>query len=204
MSVDPAGLVLRIDKSFGGNTYPGDEDIVRDSSGSDPESIRIRETLKGKHWRDIPFDTLERLRFALPFLSAEGYRFYLPAFMVASIIDFQRAGVIPDEVVLSLTPPLPSDVDRIRNLAKAHPEVHPFDEEEWDELIGATDRAYARGGPVESTFLERVPGFTAPQLMLIREFLEFMRDAHGDEFPDHEPERALQRYWSSLPRSTEA
>jgi hypothetical protein len=202
MALDPAALVLRIDESFGGSPYPGDEHIVRDNSGSDPESTRIKDELRGRHWRDVSFEALERLRFALPFLSAEGYRFYLPAFMTMSIVDFPRAGVISDEVVRSLTPPLPSDVDRMRDLANAHPEMQPFDENEWEELLETMRETYRGGGPAESMFFERVSGFDTSQSKTIREFLQYMQGVHGDEFPGGEPERALERYWSSIPGSS--
>jgi hypothetical protein len=199
MALDPATLVLQIDESFGESPYPGDGKIVRDDSGADLESARIREALKGRHWRDVSFETLEQLRSALPFLSAEGYRFYLPAFMAMSIVDFPRAGVIADEIVRSLTPPLPSAVDRVRELANAHPEMQPFDAAEWDQLLATMRDTYRAGGPAESTFFERASGFDSAQSNVIREFLEYMRDVHGDDFPEREPESALERYWSSPP-----
>lgn len=201
MDIDPVTLVLHINESFGAGVYPGDDKIVRDNTGSDLESTRIRETLRGYHWRDVAFDVLERLRFALPFLSTEGYRFYLPAYMVMPVIDFERAGVIADEVVRSLTPPRPSDVDRMRDVAAQHPEGQPLGAGEWDEILDMASNAYASGGPAEATFLERVSGFTTAQRKVIREFLQFMQEAHGDDFPGGEPGQALRRYWSSSPGS---
>jgi hypothetical protein len=197
MALDPAELVLRIDESFGADPYPGDDRIVRDTGGSDLESERIREALAGRHWRDVPYETIEGLRSALPFLTAEAYRFYLPAFMAMSIVDFPRAGAVADEVVRSLTPPRPSDVDAIRALADAHPEMQPFGPAEWDELLATMGETYRPGGEVETMFFERASGFDAAQIEAIREFLEYLRDVHGDDFPQREPELALERYWSS-------
>jgi hypothetical protein len=193
MALDPATLLVRIDEAFGDEPYPGDDHIVR--AASDLESARIRDVLAGSHWRDVAYEDLERLHSALPFLSAEGYRFYLPAFMAFSIVDFQRAGTIPDEVVRSLTPPLPTDIDRISRLAKTHPEAQPFGSKEWDALMAATREALGPGGPAESVFSERAAGFGADQAGAIRAFLEYMRDVHGDDFPLSEPAEALDRYW---------
>lgn len=197
MALDPKTLTVRIDNSFGAMSYPGDELIVRDNSGSDLESERVKAALKGRHWRDVSFETLERLRSALPFLSGDGYRFYIPAFMVLSIIDFERAGDIADEVVRSLTMPLPADVERIRELAaEASPALQPFDAPEWDQVMEMVRETFREGGVAESTFSERVGDFDAAQASVIREFLEYLRDVHGDEFPDSEPETALERYWA--------
>jgi hypothetical protein len=195
MLADPATLLLRIDEAFRDKPHPGDEQIVR--TADDPESARIRDYLAGRHWRDVPYDVLEQLSSALPFLSAAGYRFYLPALMAFSVVDFDRAGLIPDEVVRSLTPPLPSDIERIRGLADAHPEMQPFEPAEWEAIMGTTEEALSRGGPVESVFRERVAGFDSSQQGAIRAFLEYMRDVHGPDFPGGEPALALERYWST-------
>jgi hypothetical protein len=44
-------------------------------------------------------------------------------------------------------------------------------------------------------FFERVSGFTPLQAQVIREFLEHMRDVHGEDFWDQAPQTALERYW---------
>jgi hypothetical protein len=202
VSLDPAALILRISESFGGMEYPGDECIVRDESGGDLESTGIKEALKGQHWRDLSFETLERLRTSLPFLSAEGYRFFLPAFMVMSIVDFARADGIPEEVVRSLTPPAAADVDRMRELAELHPEVQPFASGEWAQILETMQEAYGPSGALDSTFAERAAGFDGFQADVIRDFLEYMQRVHGEEFPGSEPEVALKRYWQSATRSS--
>lgn len=69
MTIDPATLSLRIDEAFGNMPYPGDEHIVIDNSGFHLECEKIKSALKGHHWRDISFETLEQLRGALPFLA---------------------------------------------------------------------------------------------------------------------------------------
>lgn len=191
---DPATLCLRINEVFGEMPYPGDENIVLDNSGSHLECEKIKSSLQGQHWRDVPFETLERLRSALSFLSPEGYRFYLPAFTVMSIVDFRRADVIPDEIIQTLTLPLESDLERIRNLANLHPEMQPFSSDEWEQILETQSATY-RNGVVASTFSERVSGFTAAQCQVIRQFLEYMIDVHGAEFPNREPEIAIERYW---------
>ncbi len=194
MTLDPSQLCLRINEEFGGMPYPGDEHIVFDNSGAHLECEEIKGALKGRHWRDVPFEILDRLRSALPFLSPEGYRFYLPAFMIISIVDFRRADIIPDEVIRTLTLPHASDVERIRELAKLHPSMQPFPADEWEQILKTMAATYGTGGP-EHTFFERVSGFNPAQCKVIRQFLEYMRDIHGAEFPNRDLEIAIERYW---------
>src|SRR4051794_32006983 len=102
MSLGPDMVNLRIHEAFGDLPYPGDDRIVSDNTGYDLESERVKNSVKGCHWCDVSFDTLSRLREALPLMSPEGFRFYLPAYMVISILDPDRADVIVDYVISAL------------------------------------------------------------------------------------------------------
>jgi hypothetical protein len=135
------------------------------------------------------------LHSALPFLSPEGYRFYLPAFMTMSVTDFPRAGLIPLEVVRSLTPPSEKDVEGIQELAEATPELQPFGEEEWEGLMSTMRDHLRSGGPAESMFRERSSGFTAKQTAAIRDFLEYLLAVHDEDLPRGLVEQALDRHW---------
>jgi hypothetical protein len=194
MKLDPSMLCLHINEGFGEMPYPGDEHVVRDNSGFHLECEKIKSALKGQHWRDVSFDTLNHLRSALSFLSAEGYRFYLPAFMVISIVDYPHAGVIPYELIQSLTLPHMSDIDRMRELAKLHPEMQPFSSAEWIQVLKTLADNYRTGAP-EHTYFERVSGFNADQCKVIHQFLEYLSDVHSEDFPNREPEIAIERYW---------
>lgn len=194
MKPDLATLCLHINEAFGNVPYPGDEQIVRDNSGFHLECEKIKSLLKGKDWRDVSFDTLKRLRSALPFLSAQGFRYYLPAFMVMSIINFHESDIIPDEVIRTLTLPDAADVDRIQKLATLYPEMQPFPSEEWLQILKTMVNTY-NNGEQERAFFERISGFNAAQSSIICEFLEYMKDVHGQDFPNEEPETAIKRYW---------
>lgn len=194
MALIPRVLSLRINEEFGDMPYPGDEHIVYDNSGTHPECEEVKAALKGRHWRNVYFEALDQLRPALLFLSPDGYRFYLPAFMILSIVDFRRADIIPDEVIRSLTLPDKADVERIRELANLYPAMRPFSLDEWEQILTTLTTAYETGGP-EDAFFERVYGFNAAQCRVIRQFLEYMKDVHGAEFPNREPEIAIERYW---------
>jgi hypothetical protein len=168
MALDADTLCRHIHESFGPMPYPGDEQIVTGENSEDQQILRL---LKGLHWRDVPFETLDHLRTALTFMSPEGFRFYLPAFMLYCIMDFYRADVAVDRVISNLTLLLASDI-------WSKPSHAEEDERWW-----------------QNWFFERVSGFSALQAKVIGEFLEHMRDVYGEEFPDQEPQTALERYW---------
>ena len=187
-------LIRQIDEAFGSLPYPGDERIVRDSSGTHLEAQQVKRALAGRHWRDVSFDTLDELGSALFFLTPQGYRFYLPAFLVYVLTDFERADVVPDEIIQTLTAPDPVDVDRIEALARRHPELQPFDSEVWKKILSTVSESY-QSGSAEREFLERVYAFDNRQGKAIRRFLEYMQNVFGDEFAAHEPRVAIERYW---------
>lgn len=194
MTLDVKAFLLHIDNIFGQMSYPGDGHIVYDNSGVHLECKEIKEALKGRHWRNVSFETLEKLNTALPFLSQEGYRFYLPAFMVFSVSDFYRADIIPYEVISSLTRPITSDMERIRQMVMLQPEMQHVSEDEWEQIFKIMAETY-QSGSLEDNFFSRVSGFSLPQCKIIRQFLEYMRDVFEEEFPNQEPQIAIDRYW---------
>ena len=47
-----------------------------------------------------------------------------------------------------------------------------------------------------TTFRDRVAGLSADEDAAILDFLATIRDDHAEEFPFHEPEIAIERYWA--------
>ncbi len=194
MALDTKTLLNKIHEQFSGVPYPGDDHIVIENSGAHLECQDIINTLKGLHWKDIPFELLTQLQSALFFLTPEGYRFFMPAFMVYSVKDFYGADTIPDEVIQTLTYPEKLDLDRIRGMAKHHTELQTLHADEWQHIINRLAKTYDEGS-VQRLFLQRVSGFDTAQSRVIRQFLEYLQDTYGEEFPDHEPKVAIERYW---------
>jgi hypothetical protein len=196
MVTDPKLLCLRLDAAFSSMPYPGDDFIVLDNSGSHLECQKIKELLIGRHWRNLPFEILEKLKSAIPFLSPEGYRFYLPAFMVFAAIDFYHADLLADEVVQSLTLPLPEDMANLSRGAGSLPDFIVAQDEK--EAILKLMKESEIGDLQEQVFFARISGFSTIQGVAIREFLEYLEYAFGNEFPHHEPAVAVARYWHTF------
>lgn len=201
ISAEGTALIAAIEDSFGNMPYPGAENIVGGGGLCDLERDEIKTALKGLHWRAVTFDILDHLRSALPLLSPEGYRFYLPAYMTAVILDSRRADVACDSVIDLLSLPCVSDIDEKRawaeSFSKLQPDIRSFSKEKWKRTMGPVEEYY-RDGTFKRMFFERVSGFSLAQCRVIRRYLEYMRDAHGAEYPDGEPQRALDRYWGQF------
>lgn len=99
-----------INDAFSDTPYPGDVNIVDDMRG---EGTIVAETFRGKHWKEVSPETLFFYKNSIPFLSADAYRFYLPAFMLASL-DNQD---ILEFVLYSLDPK--SNIDETAFFRKA-------------------------------------------------------------------------------------
>ncbi len=194
MSIDAKVLLIHIQEHFSEVPYPGDDHIVIDDTGTHLECEDIKHKLIDHHWHELSFETLDQLHSALFFLSPGGYRFYLPAFMFYSVADFYRADVIPDEVIQTLTLPNESDIDQIRDLVSRHPEMQPFSSNEWEQLLKKMSDTYTSKSP-ERIFFARVSGFNLAQCKVIREVLDYMQHTYGNEFPNREPQIAIDRYW---------
>ena len=94
-----------INEAFSQASYPGDSMLVVNQSGKHPDYQAVYKAFKGKHWRDISIDTLRYHYDDFFLMTSEAYRFYLPAYMRATILEYDQAENIPGSVVFSLTLP---------------------------------------------------------------------------------------------------
>lgn len=197
LSASRSALVEAIGSAFRDAVYPGDAHIVSPFEG-DLERDEIRDMLKRHHWRDVSFDMLDKLRTALPFLSPEGFRFYIPAFLIYCVSDFYRSDVASHNVIRSITLPLFSDFEKNKkemdDYRSSHPDDRSLPDDAYNEFISSQENFYSSGAK-ETLVRERISGFTAEQAAVIRRYLEYMRDAHGDEFLRDQPQVAIERYW---------
>jgi len=191
---DTEELIRVIDEAFADVTIPPDDGLLMDPSATHLEGQKIKAAFAGRDWREIQLDTLNEHRSALAFLSAAAYAAYLPAFLKASVTDYDRVDIIPNDVIATLTAPSELDLDRIKAEAEASGRLQPLTDGEWAQVLDSLSAGYHEG-ILERVFLERAAQFDPRQKRIIRRFLEFMRDAHGADFPDGAPQVALARYW---------
>ncbi|MEE8170924.1 MAG: DUF6714 family protein [Phycisphaerae bacterium] len=95
-----------IEQAFRHNPYPGDDRLMFETSSEHLECRQIEQAFRTRHWRDVPFSLLLYQREALCFFSPEGFRYYLPAYMLACIKHPGpgEADLIPEAIISMLTP----------------------------------------------------------------------------------------------------
>ncbi|RLJ20787.1 hypothetical protein DJ031_04565 [bacterium endosymbiont of Escarpia laminata] len=102
-------LVKMITNAFSGSVYPGDDALVPHFD-RDLERQRIMEFFKRKRWEDLSFQSIDsgyqgEGSVCLYFMTTEALRYYLPAYMVITLDEFDDAEFFADTVVRTLTPP---------------------------------------------------------------------------------------------------
>ena len=101
-------LEHKIIEVFSPQKYPGHERIVPSRPYLDLEREQIRDTFKGKMWQTINFQYLEEnydgdKASCLNFMTEESFRYYLPAYMLICIHNYQESDVLYDYLFSSLT-----------------------------------------------------------------------------------------------------
>ena len=85
-------LARLIEAAFSRAPYPGDEDIVSPvivggATLRDPEREEVADALRGKNWRHLDKAESARVKQSLASLSPAGFRYFLPAIMLAVLRD---------------------------------------------------------------------------------------------------------------------
>ena len=77
-------IINLIHKAFGRNEYPGDDYLLGSTDGSEPFE-EVQPFIGHTNWADVPVDILDHHSGSLNFFSEAGYRFFLPAYLVADL-----------------------------------------------------------------------------------------------------------------------
>ena len=86
-------LAQEIEQVFADMPYPGGDNIGR-------EDISV---FRGD-WRAIPLDVIIAYRGELPFFAIQGFRYYLPAFLVAALRHPVEVDTLLDNLIFNLDP----------------------------------------------------------------------------------------------------
>ena len=86
-------LIQEIKVAFADMPFPGAQRMVNDMGGDDLERKQIREEFSHyTDWQDVPRELLWSERDALSFFEPSGFAFYLPAYMVVAVEDYEGGG----------------------------------------------------------------------------------------------------------------
>src|SRR5947207_15556364 len=76
-------VTREVEEAFTDVPYPGDDSIV--TAPLNWEAMEVRSDFRGKHWQDLINPTSLREHKLLCLFSAEGFRFYLPAYLIGVV-----------------------------------------------------------------------------------------------------------------------
>ncbi len=114
---DKQDVILKIESAFADTPYPGDDRI-----GWSHEAESIRELFQGMHWRTLPVSFIYEHRVDLMYFTDDGFRFFLPAFMLALLNHPDDVDRLSLNLLLRLCPPnaFPGQLspDSIRSLSE--------------------------------------------------------------------------------------
>jgi hypothetical protein len=77
-------LITTIEQAFGHNEYPGDAFLIGSTEGTEPED-EVGPFRGHTDWRTLDPQFLDAHYSALSFFSEAGFRFFLPAYLVADV-----------------------------------------------------------------------------------------------------------------------
>lgn len=188
----PPQLIAEITAAFKEEPYPGDSSIVYDNSGFHLECIEVRDAFKGHSWQELPDDVLSAERTGLSFMSREGFKYYLPAFMCSLIRD---SSVVDDGIsmiIQLLRLPTEIDIALMADKIQRYDVASKLPDVDLNEVL---QNQLTHTNKSVNTFIARAIQFTTAQGRAIYHFLVYTRDEYGDEFLSGEAGLAIERYW---------
>jgi hypothetical protein len=139
----------------------------------------------------FPHDVLCANPLALAFMTPEAFVWFLPAYLVASVTAYAESDTLTSSLITCLTPPDEADSRQFETLVEETRALDPdlLVEEPQPVSLGADDKLLAY-------FMERVARLNPDEKAAVRDYLEYIDAAHGEDFPVFGPKQALDRYWA--------
>lgn len=186
--LDKEAVLAKIYSAFGGNPYPGDPFLQGSFEGDEPYE-EVGAFVGKKDWRSIPLEFLDAHYSAISFFSEAGFRFYLPAYLVADLNDRLNTA----DPVFHLTHDffegiMEIDINSRKFLLKP------------DKSTFVNPRRYG-AMTVYDYALRRLSVFTREEAQAIVSYLEYKRDTSDMPLDKPRIESALGTFWRDRARS---
>ena len=187
-------LIDEIKKAFENEEYPGDNNLVYNNSREHYECNELKNQFIGKKWFEITNELLFENKDALPFFSKEGFKYYMPSFMIYIINDYYESDTLSDNLISILT--LPQEIDlaimaKDINKFELNKKVPEFDFEKYlyEQLETINERV--------KDFICQVKLINIEQSKLVLKFLQFLQNNYPSEYINNpvKPQTAIDRYW---------
>ncbi len=178
-------LAEQIRAAFAEAPYPGDHELCGSEQGDEPAEYAME--FRGLCWRTLHPEFLARNYAALSFLSEGGFRYFLPAFLLADLTDYDSNANSVFHLTHGFSPLREAPLD-----PSMLAELEQFFGPEVMKTLADTSRHTAavdwRGYSVA-----RFAGFTQPERRAIVRYLEYRLQEDG--FDADAIAEALANYW---------
>lgn len=175
-------LIEEIKAAFSEIRYPGDDNIALNKRNLEYESLK---DFLGLDWRDININFIFPKHVdSLCYMTPQAFSYFVPGYMLASIENYEWIDTVPDNLVSYFTFPSQRDIQGLNSFIKQAciQDNVPITEITFDDDV--------------SIFYGRMKYFSQRQKQEIYKFLQFLIQEHGDDFPNNEPQLAIDRYWT--------
>jgi len=176
-------VIERVERAFAGVEYPGAGFLQGSFDGCEPAEA-IAPFTKRTRWQGLEAAVLDDHAEALSFLSEGGFRFFLPAYLVADLRD----GLVRADPVFHLTHGFEDDVTvEVPTRAGTH-------QRRLGRTVLINPRRYG-ALTVEDWARHRLAVFARAEAGAIVAYLEYKRDAGADDLLVPRIDQALDRFW---------
>ena len=93
--------LAQIDEAFADAPRPSNDDLLHERCGDDNDIVRLYPVA---HWRELPDELVESEYAALSFLSPDGFRHFIPAYMGYTLRHLGSGAAAVDSTIWSLAP----------------------------------------------------------------------------------------------------
>ena len=93
--------LAQIEAAFADAPRPSNEDLLHEQCMDDNDIVQLYPV---EHWRDMPDELVESEYAALSFLSPDGFRHFIPAYMGFALRRLDSGAAAVDSTIWSLSP----------------------------------------------------------------------------------------------------
>lgn len=187
-------LKARFFDAFASRPRPLATQILRPAVNRDGD--RLREFVAKKTSTELTaYELRTEVEGNLWMLAPDAFRYFLPAFLHASLESYASVSVFVSELVGALTEPSRTDVvEALDRAARIPPSLGLPDD--MIELLRKQQLEWFDSGTPMAIFHERFDSLTPAEGAAILAFFVALQEAHGADFPFGELEIAVDRYWA--------
>jgi hypothetical protein len=98
--------LARIESAFRDAPRPSNDELLHERCMDDNDLVRLYDVA---HWREMPDELVESEYAALSFLSPDGFRHFIPAYMSFTLRHLESGAAAVDSTIWSLSPVIYTD-----------------------------------------------------------------------------------------------